>query len=472
MVTNMNYYEVLGLPEGAGQKEIKRAYFKLVRQYSPEKDPERFQQIREAYERLTEDKDTEKEGIIALEFPDIPLASQMKEQIQRRMNARDYQGAMLTAEEALRYFGDFEGFLYFLAISQRHMGKTGKCVKNFEKLVRLFPDKLVYRKELAFSYMDRGFMNKAFQAFQTAYSKGVRDLNFLHMFALCCKDRCMYDQSVSLLLEVIGLAEKKPKENLELLIDSYSGIFFMGGFLSGSELKAARKKFMEFLRSAEPYIPEYEEEFLYMIQHIAADACSDPDGRELFKNMVEEIRRICSVNRKKKPDPLKEAWEDLDAFLEQTAIEEDTRLPDWLKDDYFALTEKSYDPQLAHFIKRDSQLCILEQWPGIKDVLRIVQDSYPDLYEEFEDFIHTLENTKDIQRLREQLLKDYERRAQYISGGYYYELYPDRRPKKPASYWDSDADGTFVRSQPKIGRNDPCPCGSGKKYKNCCGKNK
>lgn len=24
----------------------------------------------------------------------------------------------------------------------------------------------------------------------------------------------------------------------------------------------------------------------------------------------------------------------------------------------------------------------------------------------------------------------------------------------------------------KIGRNDPCPCGSGKKYKKCCGKNK
>jgi len=23
---------------------------------------------------------------------------------------------------------------------------------------------------------------------------------------------------------------------------------------------------------------------------------------------------------------------------------------------------------------------------------------------------------------------------------------------------------------PKVGRNDPCPCGSGKKYKKCCGK--
>ena len=27
---------------------------------------------------------------------------------------------------------------------------------------------------------------------------------------------------------------------------------------------------------------------------------------------------------------------------------------------------------------------------------------------------------------------------------------------------------TYVREQPKIGRNSPCPCGSGKKYKKCC----
>lgn len=29
----------------------------------------------------------------------------------------------------------------------------------------------------------------------------------------------------------------------------------------------------------------------------------------------------------------------------------------------------------------------------------------------------------------------------------------------------------IIREEPKIGRNDPCPCGSGKKYKKCCGKN-
>ena len=29
----------------------------------------------------------------------------------------------------------------------------------------------------------------------------------------------------------------------------------------------------------------------------------------------------------------------------------------------------------------------------------------------------------------------------------------------------------IVREDPKVGRNDPCPCGSGKKYKKCCGRN-
>jgi len=28
---------------------------------------------------------------------------------------------------------------------------------------------------------------------------------------------------------------------------------------------------------------------------------------------------------------------------------------------------------------------------------------------------------------------------------------------------------TFARETPKVGRNDPCPCGSGRKFKKCCG---
>ncbi len=36
-------------------------------------------------------------------------------------------------------------------------------------------------------------------------------------------------------------------------------------------------------------------------------------------------------------------------------------------------------------------------------------------------------------------------------------------------YKEQKRSTTFVKTEAKIGRNDPCPCGSGKKYKKCCG---
>ena len=42
--------------------------------------------------------------------------------------------------------------------------------------------------------------------------------------------------------------------------------------------------------------------------------------------------------------------------------------------------------------------------------------------------------------------------------------------QKKTLYMDQKKSGTVIKGK-KIGRNDPCPCGSGKKYKYCCGKN-
>ena len=45
-------------------------------------------------------------------------------------------------------------------------------------------------------------------------------------------------------------------------------------------------------------------------------------------------------------------------------------------------------------------------------------------------------------------------------------LTPERRKE---IYWEQKKSGTVVKEK-KVGRNDPCPCGSGKKYKFCCGR--
>ena len=42
--------------------------------------------------------------------------------------------------------------------------------------------------------------------------------------------------------------------------------------------------------------------------------------------------------------------------------------------------------------------------------------------------------------------------------------------KKKALYREAKKANTVIKGK-KVGRNDPCPCGSGKKYKFCCGKN-
>ena len=47
------------------------------------------------------------------------------------------------------------------------------------------------------------------------------------------------------------------------------------------------------------------------------------------------------------------------------------------------------------------------------------------------------------------------------------EIFSEERQKE--LYKEQKSSTTVVKGK-KIGRNDPCPCGSGKKYKHCCGK--
>ena len=66
-------------------------------------------------------------------------------------------------------------------------------------------------------------------------------------------------------------------------------------------------------------------------------------------------------------------------------------------------------------------------------------------------------------------------RALYTTNGEFCNHHEISRFVKDADGWKF-ADGEIVgekpimRDEPKIGRNDPCPCGSGKKYKKCCGR--
>ena len=62
-------YAVLGLQRGANPREIKRAYFTLVREYPPESDPTAFKKVRAAYEKLRNPEEKAKTDLFLFRPP-------------------------------------------------------------------------------------------------------------------------------------------------------------------------------------------------------------------------------------------------------------------------------------------------------------------------------------------------------------------------------------------------------------------
>ncbi len=78
-------------------------------------------------------------------------------------------------------------------------------------------------------------------------------------------------------------------------------------------------------------------------------------------------------------------------------------------------------------------------------------------YEMFEEMVHLIQEDT-VRRLYFTVLAKPVERVQVAQPTVVSHGSSEPQPKSP------------VKSAEKVGRNDPCPCGSGKKYKNCCGK--
>lgn len=472
-----NYYEILGISSDASADEIKRAYFKLVRKYSPEREPERFQEIREAYENLKAEaeKSETDENKFQLEFPDDRLARLMREATEEGLRQRDYKGAAKVAEEAIQRFGDSQGFMYLLGIAQQMAGKTGKAVKTFENLTKLYPDHRAFQRQLAFAYQDRGYSNKAYTAFYKAYDMGCRDMEFLHLFGRCCEGRGDNKKGISLMEELVEGIKKKnvPNEYTEEMLDALMGIFIMSVEYSKESLQKALLQFQEFFQTASVDLNEYEDEIeqvLFMMM------CGVNKYGLYEEESIKKIRTELKLQAGKDQWKFEYMWNRAAIMAERMAVDSDIRLSPPIKlgfDAYSRLNDMDsdeIDSGYYRFIMLDAQLCMLEDWPENQKEFEIVRKCYPIYYEKLKDFIHRLETSKDLSMLRQRLQKDYERYQAYYGEGNYYRFHPEQKRKKVITKWDSDADGTYTRSQRKIGRNEPCPCGSGKKYKNCCGR--
>ncbi|MCL2496797.1 MAG: DnaJ domain-containing protein, partial [Clostridiales bacterium] len=159
------YYDILEIEKTADESQIKRAYFRLVRKYAPERFPEEFKQLRAAYETLSDAKSRE-EYDKTDNLPGEAAFLYSQAQKARREGRISDVSEILTI--IVRLYPQLQNIWIELAQSYEREDKIGKAIKVWEELGELYPTSGAYSYELALAYGKRGWHKKALACFERA----------------------------------------------------------------------------------------------------------------------------------------------------------------------------------------------------------------------------------------------------------------------------------------------------------------
>ena len=460
----MTDYEVLGIDTNADEKEIKKAYFRLIRTYSPEKDPEKFQQIRAAYERLSNPQKTSLQ-IQDFPLPDHAFANIYEQNFLFEMQQQNYKKAIQYAEEALNIMGENAYFLLCLAKACEQDGKFGKAAKQYEKILKEYPNDYNICAKLGIAYYYRGFYKKAFPYFEKAYNFGERHEYFMITFIQCTHENAKYEFMEKLFLEFLEASSNQDYRKNILDYISLFDLYASGNIKKYQHLPKILQYYYKYIKAIQSLYQNYELELTYLFWHMNIFT---QNGN---MNEDENLKKAHTLLLEHCINPeVKEESENMSIFYQ---ISEDKRFSEIIKitgECYLIPFIDDYNNQ-ERFAKLDTRLCIIAEWEELKAEFSIIEKEFPKFYHMLDDVWTALaSDKKTLEHYEQRLLKDYDRLEKNFSNTLFYSRHPEKRPTAEVCQWNSLETGTFQREEKKVGRNDPCPCGSGKKYKQCCGK--
>ena len=460
------YYAILGISKGASEKDIKRAYFRQIRLHSPEKDPEGFRKVRDAYEKLIQTNPEDEEA----SFP--PVADALQKVFYDRIESLRANNRTVawrdTAEEAHREFPATAYFHYQLVLAQIACGNYRKAITNAQELVKTDPKNKWYLEQLGRANFKNRYNNKALDAYLEAYKAGNRSLQFMKEYAELCKDRDYHDAAVKIVLEVFENTSRKwNRDNVK-----YAQVLFSLAGISSRYVTAQNREicarvfavFADFINTYSVLVQNSGSwaltvtndllQSLRMSWHIFAGTKAQ---EEVLGSLTAAFRGIHNL--------VGEESIQLKA-LEQEILEIDRRISKTTRELLMALR---YKDRTVREEMRDIKLFALEERKQVLSELSIVQKEYPGLYTYVEDFAKLLQDEAKAEREKRALLEDLGRALNSWddSENEFLKAYPAYRE---VIFGKQVAAGTetYVREKKKIGRNDPCPCGSGRKFKQCC----
>lgn len=158
-------YDVLQIDSKADQKEIKKAYVKMIRKYPPEKSPEEFKKIREAYERLS-DPVSRAEYDAMSNYKDV--IDMHYETGSNAYDAEDYKTAIKEFKKILIIEPKLTFAKNMLGLSLASDGQLSAALKQFKELIQINPQNANFHSNLAYVYEEMGEYKNAIKSYVEA----------------------------------------------------------------------------------------------------------------------------------------------------------------------------------------------------------------------------------------------------------------------------------------------------------------
>ena len=449
-----DYYRILEIPRNAEKQDIKKAYFRLVRKYPPERRPRDFKKIREAYEVLIDDH-TRKEYDSVNNLPKI--VQLYFQDGKKALEEDDPERAIQLLEKVIRVYPDFTVVNSLLGDAYMQNGNSGKAVRIYEKLVSREPDNASFAGKLANACMERGFRKKAIETYETAISLDEDNLSYWDGLIECHIKAKEWEQVDETAQRAIDVSKRKEWDSLPIYMTLIQVDIMKQRWdeldARLNEMKEAARIYTDDKESMGWYLGRLarllqevgrNETAASLIDAAYTMSPEDEDVKQLYDDIRTENRYRRGIDK----------------------LRESPFYPDELADMLELQLEKNQDEDWEEIDEHNEFVMeaniVFDLIPSRKYV-RKLKEEYPELYQLKAAFFNRVLNLVQTRRLEQ----EYEKKLKIMA-----KRFPDRfaDEEEEEEEWYQTQE-PIRREGPKIGRNDPCPCGSGKKYKKCCGRN-
>ena len=140
-------YDILEVSPEATPEEVKRSYFRLVRRFPPEREPERFKVIRSAYETLSDTKLRQEYDTMEDYGSEI---TELLESAQLQMSESDWDGAVESLKRLIVIAPQQVAAWNMLGSCMASLERFGEAEKAFNRAISLDPDSGVAHANLGF----------------------------------------------------------------------------------------------------------------------------------------------------------------------------------------------------------------------------------------------------------------------------------------------------------------------------------